>query len=25
VLGLARPMRDNSYGEYLRRLVEPER
>jgi glucose-1-phosphate thymidylyltransferase len=24
VLRLARPMRDNSYGEYLRRLVEPE-
>jgi glucose-1-phosphate thymidylyltransferase len=25
VLRLAAPMRDNSYGEYLRRLVEPER
>ena len=24
VLRLAKPMRDNSYGEYLRRLVEPE-
>jgi glucose-1-phosphate thymidylyltransferase len=24
VLRLERPMRDNSYGEYLRRLVEPE-
>ncbi|HEX3177000.1 MAG TPA: glucose-1-phosphate thymidylyltransferase RfbA [Methylomirabilota bacterium] len=24
VLRLAKPMRDNSYGEYLRRLIEPE-